>query len=69
VHREVAGNAAVFADPGSACAMADAIERVWSDEELHDTLVSRGHQRIQLFSWDRSAEKALALYKRLAEPS
>lgn len=54
---EVAGDAALLVDPTDADAMASAICRVASDDELHDTLVAKGRQRRQLFSWDITAEK------------
>lgn len=66
VHREVAGNAALFAAPGDERALADAIERAWCDQDLRAQLVARGLERKRLFSWDASAKKARALYERVA---
>jgi len=65
VHHEVAGEAAVFAEPHDANAFADAIEKVESDESLRTKLVSCGRERVSRFSWDASARKALDLYRKL----
>lgn len=69
VHREVADRAAVFAEPSDATAFANAIESVVSDNELRSELVSLGRERVSRFSWDASAQKALALYRSLGAES
>ncbi len=66
VHREVAGDAALFAPPGNVRALADTIDRTWCDQELRAQLVARGLERKELFSWDASANKARSLYERVA---
>ena len=66
VHREVAGDAALFAAPEDARGLADAIERAWCDQEIRAQLVARGLERKKHFSWDASAQKARALYERIA---
>ncbi|GMR23699.1 MAG: glycosyltransferase family 1 protein [Acidobacteriota bacterium] len=65
VHHEVAGEAAVFAEPHDANAFADAIEKVEADEALRTKLVLSGRERVSHFSWDASAHKALELYREL----
>lgn len=65
VHREVADGAAVFAEPNDSGALADAIDRVVSDDNLRSELVSRGRERASQFSWESSAQKAVALYRTL----
>ena len=65
VHHEVAGEAAVFAEPRDANAFADAIEKLEGDEGLRARLVSSGRERVSRFSWDASAYKALELYRTL----
>lgn len=67
VHREVAGDAAVFAEPSDAASFADAIESVVSDDALRGALVSRGRTRVSGFSWEASAQKAVALYQSLGD--
>jgi len=63
VHREVAGDAASFAAPLDSEGLADAIERVWSDDDVRQSLVSKGVDRVSHFSWEDSARKAVALYR------
>jgi glycosyltransferase involved in cell wall biosynthesis len=54
---EVAGNAALIVDPYSVDAIADALARVTTDENLRRELVARGRVRLKEFDWDRSAGK------------
>ncbi len=66
VFREVAGDAALYADPHRAESFADAMERVLTSTELRDALVERGRGRVADLSWDRSAERHLALLREVA---
>jgi glycosyltransferase involved in cell wall biosynthesis len=58
---EVAGNAAIIVDPYSVDAIADALVRVTTDEQLRADLVAKGRDRLKAFDWDRSAEKFWSL--------
>ncbi len=53
---EVAGNAALVVDPCSIDAIADALVRITTDEELRSDLVTRGRARLKHFDWDHSAK-------------
>ncbi len=65
--REIVGDAAMIVeDPRDPIALAEALNRVLTDETLRATLVERGRNRLHLFSWKRSAEKLLAVYEGLA---
>ena len=46
--------------------MADALERIVTDEALRAELVSKGHEQTERFSVARSATEMDALYRRLA---
>jgi glycosyltransferase involved in cell wall biosynthesis len=48
--REQAGDAALLADPRSVDAIADAIRRVWVDDDLRAELVRRGQRRLALYT-------------------
>lgn len=61
---EVAGNAALLVDPTSVEEIADAISRVLRDADLRERLVAAGRQRLQVFSWTRTAEGTLATWRR-----
>jgi glycosyltransferase involved in cell wall biosynthesis len=63
---EQVGDAAVVFDPHDTAAIADAIERVWSDEELRTELIRRGRENVGRLSWTRTARHFLALYRRIA---
>jgi glycosyltransferase involved in cell wall biosynthesis len=59
---EVAGDAAYLVDPYDLNSMADGIQRVLEDEALAKELVHKGFERIQSFSWERSARELLDVY-------
>jgi glycosyltransferase involved in cell wall biosynthesis len=60
---EVAGDAAVLFDPTSAEAIAAGVEQVLSNPAPY---VARGLGRAPLFTWSRSAEAHIAVYRELA---
>jgi glycosyltransferase involved in cell wall biosynthesis len=57
---EVVGDAGLLVapDPGS---LADAITRVATDDGLRRALQAKGHARAQEFSWERTAERTVAI--------
>lgn len=61
---EVAGDAALLADPEDPAAIADAIQRVLADPGLAADLVRRGHEQAARFTWRATAEGCLASYER-----
>jgi glycosyltransferase involved in cell wall biosynthesis len=64
--REVAGEAALFFDPLSEDAVAGALDRIVSDEQLRTRLTAEGPERARGFTWERAAEQTLeALTKSL----
>jgi glycosyltransferase involved in cell wall biosynthesis len=63
---EVAGDAALLVDPTRAEAIADAMLRVCTDDELCENLAARGRQRIEKFSWERCAAGVVEVYRQLA---
>ena len=54
---EVAGDSAILFDPHDTEAIASAIERVLTNEDLRDELAAKGCENIKRFSWDKSAQK------------
>jgi glycosyltransferase involved in cell wall biosynthesis len=56
---EVAGDAALLVNPRDVDEIAQAIERVLSDQGLRTDLISRGYVQAQEFTWKRAAEQTL----------
>ena len=63
---EVVEDAALIVDPAEEGSIARALERIWSDEGLRARLRERGLKQAQNFSWRKTAEETLAVYKNLA---
>ena len=61
---EVLGNAALLVDPLDAQGMAEAMERIESEDGLRDELVKRGHKQVGKFSWEETCRRTLAGYER-----
>ena len=53
---EIAGDAAIYFDPFNAEEMAQQMAKINEDSELRKTLISKGKERVNEFSWDKSAE-------------
>jgi glycosyltransferase involved in cell wall biosynthesis len=62
---EVVGDAAEMFDPYDVESIQDAIERVVLDNSVRNDLMSRGKERVKLFSWDRCARETLDVYRRV----
>ena len=60
---EVAGDAAVLADPQDARALGAAMVRVLEDEPLRASLKIKGFARAKQFSWKNAAVKTVELYR------
>jgi glycosyltransferase involved in cell wall biosynthesis len=56
---EVAGEAALQIDPLDVEALAEAMVRIVADKGLRATLVGRGYEQVQQFSWQRCASQVL----------
>jgi glycosyltransferase involved in cell wall biosynthesis len=64
---EVAGDAALLADPFDVDDLSRALARLDSDEGLRRDLVARGLSRTLDFSWTESAQRTLEIYRDLAD--
>ena len=62
---EIAGEAALRVQPNSPASIAQAIERVLTDTVCRETLTALGLERVKQFSWRRTAEQTLAVYRRV----
>lgn len=63
---EVAGDAAVTANPVEVDAWADGLARLWTDAELRMEMRRRGAERAKEFTWARAAERVLQTLKQAA---
>ena len=63
---EIAGDAALMADPTDSLAMAAAMRRITADPALRATLIARGRARLSAYSWARSAATLIQACARVA---
>ena len=63
---EVCGDAALYFDPLDVDSIADALTRVVKDGALRLELIRKGRAREREFTWRRSAESTLAVYRQSA---
>jgi glycosyltransferase involved in cell wall biosynthesis len=66
---EVCGDAALFFDPYSAEAIADALDRLLVDSELRLKLSRVAIIRAQAFDWRKTAEQTMEVYRKVAAQS
>lgn len=66
---EVVGDAAVLIDPPYAHdIVADAMERLVTDDAFRDDLIARGNRQVRRFDWHEIAEQTMAVYERCVLP-
>lgn len=63
---EVGGSAALLLDPDDIDAWVEAIHRVLSDSELRREMIAKGYPQAQGFTWRRTAEATLVIYRQVA---
>jgi glycosyltransferase involved in cell wall biosynthesis len=63
---EVVGDAALLVEPTDVDGLAVAIWRVLSDPGLRKQMIQKGLQRARSFSWQKTAQETLEIYRRLA---
>ena len=66
---EVAGDAAVLVDPLDPSSIADGMRRVYEDAGLRQDLISKGRQRLALFSWKRAIELTEESFNHITSPA
>lgn len=65
VLREVADTAAFYFDPRDRNDILRAMDLVYRDKNLRESLIEKGIKRAALFSWDRAAQETLDIIKSL----
>jgi glycosyltransferase involved in cell wall biosynthesis len=61
---ETLGDGAVLVATGDDAGLTEALARVLADPEHRRALVARGHDRVAGYSWERTVEGLVALYRR-----
>ncbi len=64
---EVVGDAAIMVDPEKEQIIADTICEVLSNNDLRNTMINRGLERAKMFSWEKTAQETLDLYRMINE--
>jgi glycosyltransferase involved in cell wall biosynthesis len=60
---EVAGDAALYADPRSPEEFARALHNVFTNASLRATLIEKGRKNLQRFNWANTAKETLGVYQ------
>jgi alpha-1,3-rhamnosyl/mannosyltransferase len=63
---EIAGDAAIYIDPEQPESISEAIVTICTDRNKRNDLVTAGQKRALDFSWKKTAENIMAVYKKLA---
>lgn len=65
---EVVGDAGLLVAPHDVGAISDALRRILEDRDFANKLVERGVQRAARFTWKRTAEQTIDVYRRVLNP-
>jgi glycosyltransferase involved in cell wall biosynthesis len=60
---EVFSQAALLANPENIFEIARGIRQILTEDDLRETLVRRGYELVQKYSWERSAEQVREVYR------
>ena len=63
---EIAGDAAILVDPVDSQALATAMTRIATDTAARERLIEAGKERLNFFSWERSAARLLEVFESVA---
>jgi alpha-1,3-rhamnosyl/mannosyltransferase len=64
---EVAGDAALYITPHDDDELAHKLDKIIEDSSIKENLVERGKLRAQQFSWQKTAQQTVNLFKKIAE--
>lgn len=65
VFLEVAADAAIYFDPNDKLSILNSISTVINNSELRENLRKKGYEQLKKFSWQRTVEKTLNVYRDL----
>lgn len=61
---EVYGDGALYFNPHSTTDIANTIERIITDPVMKEKLIASGKKQVAIYSWKRTAEQTLEIYKK-----
>lgn len=64
---EIAGDAVFYVDAYNVENIAYGIERVLKDKKLQGELIEKGYQNLKKFSWEKTAEETLKVYRKVTK--
>jgi glycosyltransferase involved in cell wall biosynthesis len=64
---EVVGDAAWLVDPMSVREIAEGIRAILTQPETRERLIQKGLQRVKQFSWKKTAENTVGVYRRVLQ--
>ena len=64
---EVVGEAGIMVSPTDTGGWVEAMRRVLNDNQLRNEMVKKGLEQSRKFSWDRTAQQTLEIYRKFAE--
>lgn len=64
---EVAGDAALYVDPFDIDSISNGLLKIANDSELRSRLSRSGKERVAEFTWEKTAEKMIQIYRRAYE--
>ncbi len=62
---EVGGGAAIYADPFNKDDLKRKVNSILNDSKLKKELIQKGLERAKQFTWEKTSEKTIALYKKV----
>lgn len=62
---EIAGDAALFANPYSSRDIASKLSNILKESKIKNALITKGYKNIQRFSWEKCAQETLDVYKKV----
>lgn len=63
--KEITGDAALIIDPESPQKIAHAINKIINDFSLSSILITKGNNRVQKFSWEKTAKETYTVYNQI----
>lgn len=67
VHQEIAGDSVLYFEPLNSSDLSDKIEKLLKDEKLRAELSQKGLTNVKRFSWQKTANETIKIYKRILE--